>query len=548
MSYRFRLLSCAIALCLASPAALSANGMAHGEPSLSPKATPLSWRGAAYRNLRSSEVRYDAIPAERLLQLQQRNIANGMKAPQIGIGRRAGIESRQARLPRLQWMGDSRGNAVARLRIASPDAMGLRVGLDVSRLPDGVELRFAGSARPDEIVAMVRAADAKRLPGPDGLYWTPNTDGEAQIIEIFRPAGVKAASVALEAPMLSHLVADTRSSFKLIEKIGESGSCNVDVICRVNELGPAFASVKNAVAHMRYVRTGGGTYICTGTLLNDTVPGTQVPYFHTANHCFTDNGSVAPVASQMQSVANTLITIWNYETTGCGNLTQTQTTQLPPGATYLYSSHVTDGMLLRLNNAAPAGAFFAGWNAKPLNANDAITGIHHPAGDSKMVSTGQTRSISSSVTRVAGSAAPPRAAAAAQAFSASARTATCCAAGCGAAMPPAATPVRSRIRPTGTNTRASTSTSPASRAGWNPSPKPPTVRARCCVRARRTRPPRRHRSCSRCARHQAAATHSAAERRPPGRRLRAPAALPRQVRTPAAGACAALPTTTARSR
>ena len=142
MSHRFRLLSCAIALCLASPAALSTSGMAHGEPSLSPKSASLSWRGAAYRNLRSSEVRYDAMPAERLLQLQRRNAANGMKAPQIGIGRRAGIESRQARLPRLQWMGDSRGNAVARLRIASPDAMGLRVGLDVSRLPDGVELRW----------------------------------------------------------------------------------------------------------------------------------------------------------------------------------------------------------------------------------------------------------------------------------------------------------------------------------------------------------------------------------------------------------------------
>jgi hypothetical protein len=400
MSPAFRLLSCAIALCIASPVAHSAAGMANGETSLSPPATSLAWRGATYRNLRTSEIRYDAMPAERLLQLQQRNVANGMKAPQIGIGRRAGIESRQARLPRLQWMGDSRGNAVARLRIASPDAMGLRVGLDVSRLPDGVELRFAGSARPNEIVAMVRAADARRLPGPDGLYWTPNTDGEAQIIELYKPAGVKAASVAIEAPMLSHLIVDTRNSFKLIQKIGESGSCNVDVICRVGALGQNFVDAKNAVAHMRYVRTGGGTYICTGTLLNDTVPTTQIPYFHSANHCFTSNDSVAPVASQMQSVANTLTTFWNYETTGCGNLTQTQTTQLTGGATYLYSSHLTDGMLLRLNNPPPAGAYFAGWNAKPLAAADAITGIHHPAGDSKKVSTGQTRSLNSGTTRV----------------------------------------------------------------------------------------------------------------------------------------------------
>jgi lysyl endopeptidase len=400
MSYRVRLLPCALALCLAGPAVSAAEGIAHGEASQSRPAAPLAWRGAAYRNLRSIEMRYDAMPAERLLQLQTRNVAHGMKAPQIGIGRRAGVESRLARLPRLQWMGDSRGNAVARVRIASPDAVGLRVGLDVSRLPDGVELRFAGSARPNEIVAMVRAADAKRLPGPDGLYWTPNTDGEAQLIELFRPAGVKVAVVSLEAPMLSHLVADSRNSFKLIEKIGESGSCNVDVVCRIDELGPAFAAVKNAVAKMQFIRTGGGSFICTGTLLNDTVPATQAPYFHTANHCFTDNGSIAPVASQMQSVANTLTTIWNYETTGCGNLTQTSTTQVSGGATYLYSSHLTDGMLLRLNNAPPAGAYFAGWNAKSLVASDAITGIHHPAGDSKMVSTGQTRSIHTNVTRV----------------------------------------------------------------------------------------------------------------------------------------------------
>lgn len=400
MSLAFRLLPCAIALCLASPAAHSDTGMANGEASLSPPAAALAWRGATFRNLRSSEIRYDAMPAERLLKLQQRNVANGMKAPQIGIGRRAGIESRQARLPRLQWMGDSRGNAVARLRIASPDAMGLRVGLDVSRLPDGVELRFAGSARPNEVVAMVRAADAKRLPGPDGLYWTPNTDGEAQIIELYKPTGVKAANVAIEAPMLSHLITDTRNSFKLIQKIGESGSCNVDVICRVGTLGQAFVDAKNAVAHMRYVRTGGGTYICTGTLLNDTVPTTQIPYFHSANHCFTSDDTVPPVASQMQSVANTLTTIWNYETTGCGNLTQTSTTQVTGGATYLFSNHLTDGMLLRLNNPAPAGAYFAGWNAKPLVAGDAITGIHHPAGDSKKVSSGQTRSLDANNTRV----------------------------------------------------------------------------------------------------------------------------------------------------
>jgi len=95
------------------------------------------------------------------------------------------------------------------------------------------------------------------------------------------------------------------------------------------------------------------------------------------------------VASQIQAVANTLNTFWNYEATTCnGNVSATQT-QLTGGATYLGSDHRTDGMLLRLNQPAPAIAFFAGWNAQPLSSNSAVTAIHHPSGDARMVSTGQ---------------------------------------------------------------------------------------------------------------------------------------------------------------
>lgn len=379
----------ALAVALSLPAAAEPPHQAQGEPSRTLPDSVQTWRAPAYPANAVAKLRYAEMPTTRLLELQRANAAPGIKATQIGIGRRAALESQRPFLPALKWTPVP-GGMTARIEISSADAMALRVGLNVLRLDDRVELRFGGSDDPTHVVATMTGAEIKRLPGPDGLFWTPNTDGEVQTIEIFRPFGVPASAVRLDAPMLSHLLADSRSSFKLLEKIGESGSCNVDVICRVNELGPAFASVKNAVAHMRFVRTGGGTFICTGTLLNDTVPGTQVPYFHGANHCFSSNTNVAPVPSQMQSVASTLNTIWNYETTGCANLTQTPTVQVSGGATYLYSNNLTDGMLLRLNNAAPAGAFFAGWNAAALPSNTAITGIHHPSGDAKKVSTGQT--------------------------------------------------------------------------------------------------------------------------------------------------------------
>lgn len=388
----------ALMLGLAAPAliasghALAASpaptGQAAGEPSATAPAPALRWRAAAYPSANVARLQYREMATSRLLDLQRKNQAPGLKATQIGIGREASQEGAQRRLSALTWRPVA-GGFVAKVEIRSMDALALRVGLDVSRLDSRAELRFGGSARPSEVVAKMTGAEVKRLPGDNGLFWTPNTDGDTQIIEIFRPKAVPAFAVRLDAPVLSHLVADSRNTYKLIEKIGESGTCNVDTVCRVNELGQSFVDAKNAVAHMRFV-VGSSTFICTGTLLADTVPLTQTPYFHTANHCFSSNTNVAPVPSQMQTVANTLNTIWNYEATACGNLTSSVTTQISGGATYLYSNHLTDGMLVRLNNAPPANAYFAGWNAAPIADGTSVLAIHHPRGDSKKVSGGQT--------------------------------------------------------------------------------------------------------------------------------------------------------------
>src|SRR5690606_12911430 len=146
----------------------------------------------------------------------------------------------------------------------------------------------------------MRGDEVARSTLADGLFWTPATDGETQAIEIAIPAGTDPATLRVSAPQLSHLLTNSRRNFKILEKIGESESCNVDVACRVNDLGPAFVRAKDAVAHMVFVK-GGDAYICTGTLLNDTVPVTQVPWFYSAHHCIST-----------QTVASTLNTYWNY--------------------------------------------------------------------------------------------------------------------------------------------------------------------------------------------------------------------------------------------
>ncbi|MGN6151141.1 MAG: trypsin-like serine peptidase [Lysobacteraceae bacterium] len=386
----FRLTLALLTALAATAPTIVAASEAPGEPSRTPAAAAPQWRATVYPAADVARMAYGAMPAKRLLDLQRKNAAPGLKATQIGIGRDAVQEGAQSHLPPLKWVPVA-GGWVARAEVRSADAMALRVGLDVSNLADRVELRFAGSARPNDVVAVMTGAEVKRLPGTDGHFWTPGTDGETQIIELFRPKGVPAFAARIDAPVLSHLVADSRNSFKLVEKIGESGSCNVDVICRVNELGQNYVNAKNAVARMIY-NLGSSSYLCTGTLLADTVPQTQVPYFLSANHCFSSNTSAAPVPSQMQTVANTLNTYWNYETTACGNFTSTAVTQLSGGATYLYSDNNTDGMLIRLNNAPPASAYFAGWNAATIADGTPVFAIHHPRGDSKKVSSGQVMS------------------------------------------------------------------------------------------------------------------------------------------------------------
>ncbi len=395
---RFPLMA-VIALAATAPAqAAEAASQATGEYSKTITARAPVWRAPALPSTDTARMQYGELAVSRLFDLQRKNEAPNLKAIQIGIGRRASYESAQSKLPALTWRPVA-GGTVAKVEIRSMDALALRVGLDVSRLDSRVELRFGGSARPSEVVAMMTGAEVKRLPGTNGLFWSPNTDGDTQFIEIFRPKSVPAFAVQLDAPTLSHLIADSRNNFKIIEKAGDPNSCNIDTTCRVSELGPAFINAKNAVAKMVFI-VDNAAFACTGTLVADTVPLSQIPYFYTADHCFSSNSDAPPVTSQMQAVANTLNTIWNYEMTSCNSLMSMATTQLSGGAAYLYSNTDTDGMLLRLNNAAPSFAYFSGWNAALVARGSSVVAIHHPLAGPKKVADGQSIDVIGQLTRV----------------------------------------------------------------------------------------------------------------------------------------------------
>ncbi len=348
------------------------------DPAAAP--APQHWRSGAKSAAAAPLLRLPALATERVAAVKRRNQMEGQRRVQIGISRAIASEAvddlPQAALHQVD------GGAVLRLDVASTGAASLRSGLRAAAWPDGVELRVAGA---DGVIFSVDAAAARAQAGADGVFWTAVTDGERQQLELFIPAGIDPAGVALHVDSLSHLLVSPQRE-GVSKALGDSGACNVDVICRTGSLGSSFVSAKNAVARMVY-QSGGGSFTCTGTLLNDINTSNQTPWFFTAHHCIGN-----------QSEASSMSTFWNYETPSCGVDQSGPNTQLTGGGQLLYSEGSTDGALLRLNSTPPAGAVFAGWNANALTPSTLVTAIHHPSGDIKKVSQGNHSGTRANVT------------------------------------------------------------------------------------------------------------------------------------------------------
>jgi len=295
------------------------------------------------------------------------------KRLKIGLGREVAPEL-QSSSETLLWTPVPDGLA-ARLEVTSPGATALRVALASARIAPGMELRFAGSARPDVVYGPFAARDVDRsLPS----YWSPVLEGDTAIVEIFVSGN---ASIVDRAPTLtevSHLfVSPADPKADSLAKIGESGFCEVNLICR-SAADTALANTGRSVARMVFQETaGGGSFLCTGTLLRP-LDNSFTPYFYTAAHCISTQAS-----------ASTLTTHWFYDSTSCStNVLSSSYTQLPGGATLLFADTTNDPSFMRLNGTPPNGAIWNGWDSATVSGSQAFVAVHHPLGDVKKVSLG----------------------------------------------------------------------------------------------------------------------------------------------------------------
>lgn len=355
-----------------------------GEPARTPEKSHVNpaWKHAE-AHLRATVVTLKTIAPDRIDTAKRGNSAGKTrKAQQIGVTRDLAFEIDGARFDgALKWATTADGGKSASFRLVSPGARGLRAAMTVAGLPDNAELRFAGSANDAVSNALASGTEAKTLLDRDKRYWTPFTTGEAQVIEIYVPAGVNVAAIRIEISQLSHIFASAELKFGDTKV---SKPCNVDTICRPQT--PSFVNAKNSVAQLLFTSncdpddaTRLTSCICTGTLLNDDDSATQIPYVYSATHCIGT-----------QTEANTVNTLWFKEAPSCGaGVSGMNQTLVTGGANLLFTNADSDAMLMRLNRAPPAGAFFSGWDAATVTAGTNVTGIHHPSDDLKKSSDGQ---------------------------------------------------------------------------------------------------------------------------------------------------------------
>ncbi|MDF1482989.1 trypsin-like serine peptidase [Extensimonas sp. H3M7-6] len=311
--------------------------------------------------------------------------------------------SAQAMAALLTWQTLADGSQVAALRFQSAGAQGMRLGIVVEQLPAAAQLRFyppdgavLHSVTGGEILAAIarnqQAGDASTAAR---TYWSPDVGGDTVVLEIELPAGTDPAALRIAVPQLSHFrvapqalagaaagaassTAGSSGAAPLVPKAGTADFCEVDTACNAD-----YANESNAVARMLFVDQG-TSYLCTGTLLNDTA-SSGTPYFLSAQHC---------IASQ--TVASTLTTYWFYRAAACnGASLDARASSLKGGATLLATDGATDTALMRLNDAPPSGTVFAGWDAHTPVLGQAAALLHHPNGDWQKLSLGSLRQFSS---------------------------------------------------------------------------------------------------------------------------------------------------------
>jgi len=266
-------------------------------------------------------------------------------------------KSTSASLARGVAAMSDRGTIIWSGSIEVRKAYRIRLHLTNVHLPEGATLWVWGAGE-------TPIAFGSELLDQSSIY-APSTGGEVVHLEIEIPSPKGPEdSASFEIRDLMEIVAPG-SLYSFAPRPEDDPTCLVDAACTSSAFSQ-IAAARAAVAHIEYVK-GFLSYICSGGLLNDKDTSTVIPYFLSANHCFST-----------QSAATALEAFWDYRPATCGgNAPDLSTLQRSNGSTLLATSATSDFVFVRLNSI-PSGRVLLAWNAFPVPDGTVLHRISHP--------------------------------------------------------------------------------------------------------------------------------------------------------------------------
>lgn len=260
------------------------------------------------------------------------------------------------------------GQIVWRVRLDAPGAGALRLRLTSLDLPAGASALVAGDGGTGGIGGrgyVLRGRGSLQ----SGSEWTPVLDGSRAYVEYRGPAASGKPVFTIDE------VAEIAAPWPHITGPIDALPCEVDVKCQ-----PVDPVARDAVCLMIF-SNGGGTFACSGTLLNDTDPATMKGWLLTARHCINNTAAAA-----------SLTAYWFYHTPSCdGEPPALNTLPVSNGATLLVASAATDMSFLQLAQDPVDGQGLAGWTAEEPAGT--LWSIHHPGVTFKRVASGLSNAL-----------------------------------------------------------------------------------------------------------------------------------------------------------
>jgi hypothetical protein len=264
------------------------------------------------------------------------------------------------------WETLSDGSRLWRLRISSPGALSLHLGLDRFDLPEGAAF-------------WVHASDGSGVQGPYaarnrnslGGLWTAIVLGDELVAELRVPKDAEAQLSIISVNHGYRFFGEREA-----ELAAKRGSCNINVICPEGD--PWRNQIRSVARYSVSCLGGTASCLCTGQLVNNTAEDLTA-YFLSAQHCI-----------EQASDAPTVVAYWNYQSPECDDLSGGNLSQNQSGSTLKASWELGSGSdfsLVELDeNPQPSyNVYYLGWDARS-QIPDATTTIHHPSGDEKSIS------------------------------------------------------------------------------------------------------------------------------------------------------------------